>query len=382
MNDNASSSSPSSPSPTMRTTTPKLNNSSPFRRKKKNTSQKAWVPSYLSEWVHPLSTEDGDLWASPFFDKRLVAQLMAEGFLPIATRKMLLPKLHIERCVISWKDFHISKSVRKKGKKWNMSVNQDFDGVVQGCRTQHGISWLYPSIVTSFKAIHNLAEEGLKSMIISPDGKLKGYRPVRIYSIEIWSCETGQLVAGELGYTVGDIYTSLTGFSNEDSAGSVQLAALGMLLQQQGFRMWDLGMDLEYKKKLGAHLMKREIFVEEVRKAREEGPDLILKCSERVNIKGILKPEQNRQSQPIPTHTEKVTWNKDKNSSIPEKVHSQVQNNIKSTQSRAASSNNNEVKKKQKIKGPENSGNDPIGESHGTKNRQKSPVSVHSEITM
>ena len=89
-----------------------------------------------------------------------------------------------------------------------------------------------------------------------------------IYSIEIWDDETGELAAGELGYTVGSIYTSLTGFSAQDSAGSVQLASLGRLLCKMGFSMWDLGMDMEYKQGLGSHLMDRKDFVAHVAKVR------------------------------------------------------------------------------------------------------------------
>jgi hypothetical protein len=76
--------------------------------------------------------------------------------------------------------------------------------------------------------------------------------PVRFYSIEVWNRASGDLVAGELGYTVGSVYTSLTGFANESSAGSVQLSTLGCLLQCSEDTVWDLGMEMEYKKLLGA----------------------------------------------------------------------------------------------------------------------------------
>jgi hypothetical protein len=57
------------------------------------------------------------------------------------------------------------------------------------------------------------------------------------------------------------MYTSLTGFSRQDSAGSVQLAAWGRYLQQKQFAIWDLGMDMAYKRQLGAQEWPRQEFV-------------------------------------------------------------------------------------------------------------------------
>lgn len=60
---------------------------------------------------------------------------------------------------------------------------------------------------------------------------------VRLYSIEGWNMKTGVLATGELGYSVGRIYISLTWFIAEDSAGSVQLATLGRFLLRSSFNM-------------------------------------------------------------------------------------------------------------------------------------------------
>jgi len=248
------------------------------------------IPSYLS----PVLTHYyDDIWSTTIFDEKLVIQLMIEGFLPIACQSMLLPKLHKERCIIRWPNFHTPKTVKKKCKRWEISINQEFDKVVKGCHEQHGISWLYPSIVKSFKTIHSRGHHGMEAIVIKK-GKKAGSCKVRLYSIEIWNAESRELVAGELGYAFGNIYTSLTGFSSEDSAGSVQLAGLGMMLKKAGFAMWDLGMDLEYKKKLGAHLLPRSEFLEEVKISRESATDIILSCPNHINVKEILSPGYNR----------------------------------------------------------------------------------------
>ena len=84
---------------------------------------------------------------------------------------------------------------------------------------------------------------------------------------------------------------SLTGFSSQDSAGSVQLATLGKILNQCKFQMWDLGMDLDYKRRLGAHNVNRTEFLRLVKEGRERH-EIQLKCDGRKNCKDIFCPER------------------------------------------------------------------------------------------
>lgn len=203
--------------------------------------------------------------------------------------RILLPKLHRQRCVISLpQQLRVRKSVRKKSKRFSLSVNRDFDPVIQGCRDQHGSScWLVPPLVGAFRELHR-EDSTTDAMLVSERTRCR----VRMYSIEVWNQES-TLVGGELGYTVGSTYTSLTGFCCADSAGSVQLAALGKLLCQSGFTLWDLGMDMEYKRELGSHLMPRAEFVEEVKRVRVANDHVVLPSgNDPVNCRVIIDGTQ------------------------------------------------------------------------------------------
>lgn len=249
----------------------------------------SYVPKYLKPYLYPYH---GEFCYTPIFQTRFIAQVMAEGFLPVATQGMLLPKLHNHRCVVRLTpdELHVSKSVRKKCKRFTISINQRLEDVIKGCHEQHGSHcWLYPPLVEAFREMMQ-AQKVEASVMDEATGKPLPNRSwtVRLYTVEVWNQETGALAGGELGYTVGSIYTSLTGFTKEDSAGSVQLIALGRLLKERGYHLWDLGMDMEYKRGIGSHLMPRATFVSEVHRVRETHGHLVLPSGEQQNCKDVI----------------------------------------------------------------------------------------------
>ncbi|RLN57576.1 hypothetical protein BBP00_00007450 [Phytophthora kernoviae] len=234
-----------------------------------------YIPPHLRHFV--FHSQD-DFYVSRLFDPLLLSHLMYEGFLPIASdyqgKCFLLPKLHHQRCVLMLQDApqHVPKVVRKKAKKFRLVLNRDFDGVVAGCHEKHGIPWLYPPIVEGFRSLFQAGEEGVE---LFPGSK------VRFYTVELYDVATDTLVAGELGYTVGSVYTSLTGFSRANGAGTVQLHALSKLLYLCGMKMWDLGMSMDYKMGLGAQDLERDDFLEQLYKWRPH--EMLMKLDESKN---------------------------------------------------------------------------------------------------
>lgn len=207
--------------------------------------------------------QDCYCWTS-HFHHRFVAELMCAGFLPMShdvhgydnePGYILFPKLHSKRCVLDFKDLRVDRGAKKRSKNYTITMDTAFERVIEGCSKQHALrSWLYPPLVNAFRNIHEKPEK-FDDVV------------VRVHTFEVWTL-SGELVAGELGYSVGGAYTSLTGFTGESGAGTVQMIATARHLQQAGFHYWDLGMEIRYKMELGAHLEPRTRFLERLTEAR------------------------------------------------------------------------------------------------------------------
>ena len=195
---------------------------------------------------------DEDFCVAENFSPEFIARLMKAGFLVMSvnlTEKddepdyILLPKLHLERSALFFGNLHIKKSIRRFLNRYELRPDADFDRIVDRCVEKHGGDWLTPPLVECIKKIRNFPPYGAEAAVIPAVNA----RPV---SFALY--RDGKLAAGEFGIVCGKVYTSYSGFYDEDNAGTVQIILAARYLQEQGFSFFDLGMPLDYKTNLGA----------------------------------------------------------------------------------------------------------------------------------
>jgi Leu/Phe-tRNA-protein transferase len=190
-------------------------------------------------------------WSDDFSARYYIAQAKA-GFISVTEgyegRELLIPEIQYRYAILDFKNLHISRKVQKlvKKKRFQLEISSNLDDVFEKINKTHKNSWLTTKYLATLKETENLDEN------------------FRVISVAIKEDE--QTIAGELGYTIGKTYTSLSGFSNRDKRyrnyGTVQLVLLAKYLQQQQFSFWNLGQPyMDYKMALGAKIYERKDFL-------------------------------------------------------------------------------------------------------------------------
>lgn len=203
------------------------------------------APERLSDVPSLLGSEE-EFCASTRTDVEMVAQAAALGYIPMGLLfgpyEVLLVKCHTERCILDFKDLHIGKSTVRRARGLRITSNGDFHRCLVETVRYHPDRWLTDALCTALTQLHFSPRHGCT-----------------VHSFEVY--RGTELVAGEIGCSCGVVYTSLSGFHHESGSGSVQLAPLGSYLRDGGFDFWDLGMEMNYKLRLGGHLVGREEFL-------------------------------------------------------------------------------------------------------------------------
>jgi Leu/Phe-tRNA-protein transferase len=208
-----------------------------------------------------LKTEyDEEFCIAAIFDEEFIGRLMEAGFLGMSAGLndeereepfyILLPKLHLVRSLLFYPDLRVKKSIRPFLSRYALGVDTDFDLVLDKCVQTHGDAWLTPPFVEILKSIHKRKD-------------------IRAKPVSFAVYRNRELKAGEIGVVMGRVYTSYTGFHEENNAGTVQMILMAQWLDKAGFDFLDFGMPLEYKTSLGARAVSPWRFVELFRTARK-----------------------------------------------------------------------------------------------------------------
>ena len=141
----------------------------------------------------------------------------------------------LDRYVIFPGEIHISHSMRQllKQHKYEVTVNQDFDGVIHGCsmaqgRNEESGAWLGPDIIEAFTRLHRI-----------------GYAA----SVEVWNNQ--RLVGGLYGVTLRNAFFGESMFSLVPNASKLALIHLAKAMEQIDGRFIDCQFETPLFKSMG-----------------------------------------------------------------------------------------------------------------------------------
>jgi Leu/Phe-tRNA-protein transferase len=206
--------------------------------------------SYLYRHIYP-NMQKNYYWSEDFSPEFYIAQAKA-GMIAVTDifdgRELLLPEIQFSYAVLHFEDLHISRKVRKilRQNAPKLNITPHIDAVASQIMAYHKQCWLTPTYLQTLKRTQSLHEN--------------------FQLISAYVEDEGRMIAGEIGYIIGNTYTSLSGFSSRGKAyrnyGTVQLVLLAQFLQEHGFAFWNLGQSyMPYKFHLGAKQYKRSHFL-------------------------------------------------------------------------------------------------------------------------
>ena len=154
----------------------------------------------------------------------------------------------MRRFVIFPEEIHVSHSMRtlmNKG-KYSVGINEDFEGVIRGCSKAQGRideegAWLGENIIQAYTALH---DQGFAARV------------------GVWDDETGELVGGLYGVTIGKVFIGESMFSLVPSASKLALIFLARFMKENGGKMIDCQLETSHLKSMGGRYISYEEYME------------------------------------------------------------------------------------------------------------------------
>jgi leucyl/phenylalanyl-tRNA--protein transferase len=158
----------------------------------------------------------------------------------------------VDRAILPLKGLHISRSLRQSTRRFQVSVDADFEGVIRGCAdSRRRDPWITEEFVAAYTQLHRL-----------------GWA----HSVEVWDTD-GKLVGGLYGVAVGGLFAGESMFHESRDASKVALVHLVVVMTRGGGELLDVQWQTPHLQSLGAVVIGREAYLEKLKKALD-GPDV------------------------------------------------------------------------------------------------------------
>jgi leucyl/phenylalanyl-tRNA--protein transferase len=150
------------------------------------------------------------------------------------------------RCVFGTGEVHVSRSLAKflHKSQWQWGMDRAFEDVMRACAAprsgQHG-TWITRDMLAAYANLH-----------------ARGHA----HSLEVW--EDDELVGGLYGVSIGRMFSAESMFSRRSNASKTALVALAGVLRPRGFPWIDAQVSNPHLLRLGARMIPRRQFLDEL----------------------------------------------------------------------------------------------------------------------
>ncbi|MFO7300092.1 MAG: leucyl/phenylalanyl-tRNA--protein transferase [Actinomycetes bacterium] len=146
----------------------------------------------------------------------------------------------VERAVLPLDGLRITRSMRQSARRYRVTVDADFGGVIHGCADPsrpHG--WIKDEVIEAYTRLHRM-----------------GWA----HSVEVWDDE-GTLAGGLYGVAIGGLFVGESMFHRKRDASKVALIHLVVLMNEGGGRLLDVQWQTSHLESLGAVVIGRDEYL-------------------------------------------------------------------------------------------------------------------------
>jgi leucyl/phenylalanyl-tRNA---protein transferase len=151
----------------------------------------------------------------------------------------------IERCILHFDNFHMSRRLRSRLRqnRHRVTFDADFEAVIMACAEPRAgkwpVTWITPKIMHAYAALHDAGH---------------------VHSFEVWDRE-GALVGGGYGVVIGRVFVIESQFARETHASKIGFSMLNWHLAHWGFALNDNKGPSQNVLDMGFHVITREDYL-------------------------------------------------------------------------------------------------------------------------